>query len=145
VFVELPKFLNGTRQPGSQPALSSVMLRKMAVLWLRYLTEIDEDTHEVPAELLEAPDVRHALDLVEQSAYSDAEMEAYDKFWDAIRVEQAFVDEAEIRYGIGRAEGREEGRAEGRMDIVRKMKAKGLSAEDIADLTGLTPEEIASV
>jgi transcriptional regulator with XRE-family HTH domain len=28
------------------------------------------------------------------------------------------------------------------LEIARKMKAKGLSAEDIADLTGLTTKEI---
>ena len=42
VFVELPKF---------QPR--NIMEKKMAVLWLRFLTEINEDTVEAPAELLE--------------------------------------------------------------------------------------------
>jgi predicted transposase/invertase (TIGR01784 family) len=46
----------------------------------------------------------------------------------------------------GRAEGRKEGLAEGEakanMDNARKMKAKGFSAEVIADITGLTIEEI---
>ena len=30
---------------------------------------------------------------MEQSAYSDAEMEHYDKCGDAVRVEQAYIDE----------------------------------------------------
>ena len=42
VFVELPKF---------KPR--NIMEKKMAVLWLRFLTEINEDTLEAPAELLE--------------------------------------------------------------------------------------------
>ena len=42
----------------------------------------------------------------------------------------------------GRAEGREEGRAEGRMeslsDIARKMKEKGFSDAQIAEITGVS-------
>ena len=42
----------------------------------------------------------------------------------------------------GRAEGRAEGKAEANMDNARKMKADGFSAEVIAEITGLTIEEI---
>ena len=114
----------------------------MAVLWLRFLTEIDEDTREVPQELLEDPEVSHALDIVERSAYNEAEMYQYDKFWDAIRVEQAFIDEAEIRYGMGREEGLAEGVANEKRDNARKMKALGADINFIAQVTGLTAEEI---
>ena len=123
VFVELPKFKPQT-----------VSEKKMQVLWLRFLTEIDENTKEVPEELLENAEVKRAIDIVEESAYSEAEMYAYDKFWDAIRVEQAFVDEAEIRYGLGIQKEK--------ADTARRMKAKGYAAEDIAEITGLTVEEI---
>ena len=123
VFVELPKF---------KP--HSISEKKMQVLWLRFLTEIGEKTKEVPKELLENPEVKQALDIVEMSAYSDAEMYAYDKFWDAIRVEQAFVDEAEVRYNIGIQE-------TNRLNA-RKMKAKGYAVKDIAEITGLTAEQI---
>jgi len=110
---------------------------------------------------------------VEQSGYSDAEMERYDKFWDAVRVEQAYIDEAEVRYDMGReeglaegeAKGREEGREEGRVEgraeglaegeaegehnkaieSARSMKADGMSAELIAKYTGLTVEQINSL
>ena len=50
----------------------------------------------------------------------------------------------------GRMEGREEGRAEGREEGIkegvvrnaRRMKEKGLSIEDIMEITGLTLEEV---
>jgi predicted transposase/invertase (TIGR01784 family) len=53
----------------------------------------------------------------------------------------------------GRAEGLVEGRAEGRaegakvkaIETARKMKAKGLDFEIIADCTGLTPDDIAAI
>ena len=44
-----------------------------------------------------------------------------------------------------KAEARAEGKAEANTDNARKMKAKGFSAEDIADVTGLTIEEIAAL
>ena len=128
VFVELPKFKHQT-----------VSEKKMQVLWLRFLTEIGEDTKEVPEELLENPDVKRAVEIVEESAYSEAEMYAYDKFWDAIRVEQAFVDEAEIRYGIGIKKGVKDAK----LDTARKLKAMNvMTIEQIAEATGLTAEEI---
>ena len=42
----------------------------------------------------------------------------------------------------GRKEGLAEGKAEANMDNARMMKAKGFSAEVIAEITGLTIEEI---
>ena len=50
IFIELPKF---------KP--KSIAQRKMAVLWLRFLTEINTKTEEAPAELLENPDTAHCL------------------------------------------------------------------------------------
>ena len=76
IFVELPKF---RPQNFSQ--------RKMQVLWLRFLTEIDENTREAPAELLENAEVNEALEIVERAAFSEAEMRSYDKFWDNISVQ----------------------------------------------------------
>ena len=71
IFVELPKF-----RPGN------LAEKKMQVLWLRFLTEIDEKTRKPPQELVDDPHVNEALEIVEESAYSKGEMRAYDKFWD---------------------------------------------------------------
>jgi predicted transposase/invertase (TIGR01784 family) len=73
IFVELPKFKPQT-----------ISERKMQVLWLRFLTEIDENTREAPAELLENTEVNEALEILERAAFTDAEMRAYDKFWDRV-------------------------------------------------------------
>ena len=45
----------------------------------------------------------------------------------------------------GRAKGLEEGRAEEKKSLVRRMKAMGMDAEAIAQITGLTKEEVASI
>ena len=82
IFVELPKF---------KP--QSFSERKMQVLWLRFLTEINENTKEVPAELKENAEVNQALEIVEIAAFSDEEMRAYDKFWDRVSTQRTYEEE----------------------------------------------------
>lgn len=128
IFVELPKF---------KP--SSWQERKMAVLWLRFLTEIDESTKESPAELASDALVAKALTLIEESAYSDAELLAIDKYWDQISRERTIENAAERR---GIEKGRAEGRAEGVLETARNLRQLGVSPETIAQATGLTLAEI---
>ena len=151
IFVELPKFTP-----------HSYAEKKMQVLWLRYLTEIDEQTLEVPAELLENPEVKKAVDALEKSAFTPAQLLGYEKFWDIISVEKTLFYSAEQRgiaaglekglaEGIekGLAEGREKGLTEGRkeekQEIVRNMKSLGIAPEVIAKATGLILEDIAGL
>lgn len=139
-FVELPKF---------QP--HSMQEKKMAVLWLRYLTEINEDTRSVPQELLEQAETKKAIELVEQGAYTDAQMEWYDEFWDAVRVEKTLVNSA-VRKGLaqgieqglaqGMAQGIEQGMAQGIMSVARNLKSVGMSVEEIIKVTGLSAGEV---
>ena len=152
VFVELPKFTPHT-----------ISEKRMQVLWLRYLTEIDGYMETVPQELLDIPEINKAMEVVEESAFSPEQLLGYDKFWDIIRTETTLYNSG-VRQGReegeaiglekgreegraeGRAEGREEGREEGRaetvMAIARRMKSKGSSFADIQELTGLSEEEI---
>ncbi len=155
VFVELPKFTP-----------HSYSERKMQVLWLRYLTEINDQTRNVPEDLLANPDIRKAVTEIEESAFTDAELLGYDKFWDTIRMECTLVNSVERRYKEGRTEGRAEGLAEGlekgkaeglkrgkaeglaegerinRLATARKMKVDGFPPETIAKYTGLSTDEI---
>ena len=132
VFVELPKF---------QP--KTMVEKKMAVLWLRFLTEVGYDNDDVPAELLENELTSKALSIVEKSAMTEQQLEAYDKFWMSVFDEEAI---SEGRYLEGRAEGKAEGKAEGRaeekIENARKMKELGAGFEFIAQVTGLSREEI---
>ena len=136
VFVELPKFKPKT-----------IAEKKMAVLWLRFLTEINGNTKDAPAELLENEQTCKALSIVEKSAMSEAQLYAYEKFWMGITDEKGFL---EARYNKGRAEGRAEGLAEGRAvgkeeanrENARKMKELGVANDVISRVTGLPIEEI---
>ena len=120
VFVELPKF---------KPR--NVMEKKMAVLWLRFLTEINEDTDEVPAELLENEEISKALSIVEKSAMTEVQLYAYERFWDAVNREHV-LSEGKYKEGkeAGLAEGMEKGLEKGlaqrNLEIARSMKADKL-------------------
>ena len=148
VFVELPKFTPHTMGE-----------KRMQVLWLRYLTEIDGYMETVPQELLDNPEINKAMEVVEESAYTPEQLLGYDKFWDIIRTENTLYNSG-VRQGLekgieqglekGRWEGRKEGmelgvlkgRVETVMAIARRMKSKGSSFADIQELTGLSEEEI---
>lgn len=143
-FVELPKF-----------QAHSVKEKKMAVLWLRFLTEIDEHTKEVPQELLDNPDTSKALKAVEESAMSKDELLAYDDFWDKLGAERLLIVDSNRRsmeegraegLAKGRAEGHkegmEEGLAKGRAEVARNLQNMGMSIEDISKATGISKDEI---
>ena len=187
VFIELPKFFAAKAAEAEQKLLS-FSERKMHVLWLRFLTEINEKTQEAPAEMLENEEVSQALKIVEMAAYTPAEMRAYDKFWDNVSVQKTLDNEykrksaeleqikkeirqkqIEITEEKNRAEQernraeqernraeQEKNRAEQaesqllemkqeKMNLAKKMKADGLSAEIIQKYSGLTPEEISAL
>ena len=64
-------------------------------MWLRYLTEIDEKTKEVPAELLANPEIAKAVSEIEESAYTEEELLGYDEFWDMVSVEKTLAGRLE--------------------------------------------------
>lgn len=135
IFVELPKFTP-----------HSYSEKRMQVLWLRYLTEINDKTREIPKDLLDNPEINKAVSEIEESAFTEAQLSGYDKFWDTISVEKTLYNSG-VRKGLeeGREEGREEGIKETRRDIALKMKEKGFTANEIAEMTGLDEDVIAAL
>ena len=136
IFVELPKFTPHTFSE-----------KKMQVLWLRYLTEINEQTREVPEELMANPEVKKAVDALEVSAFTDAQLAGYEKFWDIISVEKTLYNSA-IRKGLaeGLAEGMEKGLEKGKVEecrlIASNLKQQGIPFKTISQCTGLSIKEI---
>lgn len=152
IFVELPKFNPHTYAE-----------KKMQALWLRYLTEINEKTREVPSELLANPEVKKAVTALEESAFTEAQLLGYEKFWDIISVEKTLYNSA-IRKGMaegmekgiekGLAEGIEKGMEKGIEKGIEKgkteeqrliacnLKKQGIELQIISQCTGLSMEEI---
>jgi predicted transposase/invertase (TIGR01784 family) len=127
IFVELPKFKPQT-----------ISERKMQVLWLRFLTEINDKTQEAPAELLENAEVSEALEILERAAFTDAEMRAYDKFWDEVSSLRTIEGDWEDKLKEAEAKLKQD-----KLDTARKLKAMNvMTTAQIAEATGLTAEEI---
>lgn len=139
-FIELPKFTPHT-----------FMEKRMSVLWLRFLTEINSNTREVPADLLECPEISKALEELKVTSFTDTELRTYDKFWDTVRTEKTLLKD---RYEEGMEEGEAKGLAKGlaqgeakgsyqkAQEIAKKMLSKGLDDTTIMEMTGLSQEEI---
>ena len=98
-------------------------------------------------ELIQLQQYLPTTEDLEVSGFTDAELRAYDKFWDSVSVERTLLDD---RYQKGMEEGMEKGRAEGMeegmsqrsLEIARKMLAKGMDEASIMDMTGMTAEDI---
>jgi len=82
IFIELPKF-----------KAKNFTDKKIQTLWLRFLTEIDENTEDVPSDLSEIEEIKEALECVSKSAFTKEELLYYDQYWDAIRIEKAAIEE----------------------------------------------------
>ena len=139
IFVELPKFTP-----------HNYAEKKMQVLWLRYLTEINERTREVPEELLSNPEISKALTELEESAFTEEQLAGYEHFWDGISVEKTIYNSA-IRKGLaegeakGKAEGLAEGLAKGKAKLLlvaANMKKKGIDLASIIECTGLDEKTV---
>lgn len=162
-FVELPKF---------HPSNSTE--KRMAVLWLRFLTEINEDTSEAPVELEGDPLINKALGVVRMASFSKGELLAYDDFWDAVRSERTLISEATqigsrrgydegvekgmregvekgIREGVekgmreGMEKGMERGDANARADIAKMMLNAGESVDKVMAYTGMDREAVEAI
>lgn len=144
IFIELPKF---TPKNFSE--------KKMKVLWLRYLTEIDEKTRKVSPDLTGNPEIGKAIEQIEEAAFTDDELYIYDRFWDMVSTAKMQITSSRkdgMRKGLkegmekgmekGMKEGIEKGIGEERIRTARKMKAEGLGTDMITKITGLTPNEI---
>ena len=96
---------------------------------LNTLQSLNED------ELIQQQQYLPTTEELEISGFTDAELRAYDKFWDSVSVERTLLDD---RY----QKGIEEGMSQRSLEIARKMLAKGMDEASIMDMTGLTAEDI---
>ncbi len=150
IFIELPKF-----------KAKNFTDRKLQTLWLRFLTEIDENTTTLPSDLTDNADIREALECLSSQAFTEEELRYYDRYWDAIRVEKAALEELKLRNlqlenekaaleAENAALEAEKEKAKQRekeanlklIETARQMKQFGMKTEIIATSTGLTNDEI---
>jgi predicted transposase/invertase (TIGR01784 family) len=147
LFVELPKFKPHNRAE-----------KKLHELWMRFLTEINESTKEVPKDLLDNELTREAVGYMERAAYTKEQLAAYDKWKIAAMTERSAINDA-LRKGLAEGEqiglekgeqiGLEKGeakwRAEEKKDMVINSHLAGISIETIAVITNLTVEQVTEI
>lgn len=141
IFVELPKF-----------KAKSLTEKKLEVLWLRYLTEIEDQTENLPDDLLSIPEIREAIECLQESAFTKGELETYDKYWDSISTERTLVADAEK---IGLEKGMEKGMEKGELIGVEKgvqltmqiikLYNQGKTVPQIAQTVGRSEEYVRQI
>src|SRR3989338_851172 len=120
IFVELPKFKT-----------QNYNQKKLQILWLRFMSELDQTTTTIASELLAIPEIKEAVSITEQAAYSPAELDAYDRFWDAVSTEKT------LKAGAY-AEGKDRRSAE----IAINMLKDNEPLDKISKFTGLSQDDI---
>jgi len=112
--------------------------------WLYFLQNL-ESFASIPA-IFREPIFEQALATAEIAAMNKDELLLYDMSlmaqWDNHAVMETAKTESRAE---GEAKGRAEGRAEEKIEIARNMKMKGLDSALIAEMTGLSPEEIKNI
>ncbi len=119
---------------------------------LNTLQSLNED------ELIQQQQYLPTTEELEISGFTDAELRAYDKFWDSVSVERTLLDD---RYQKGMEEGMEKGMEEGMkqgmakgeevgksqrsIEIAKNMLAKGMDEATILEITGLTEDQILQI
>ena len=96
---------------------------------LNALQSLNED------ELIQQEQYLPTTEELEISGFTDAELWAYDKFWDSVSVERTLLDD---RY----QKGIEKGMNQRSLEIARNLLSLGLPIDQITQATGLTEEEI---
>ena len=116
---------------------------------LNTLQSLNED------ELIQQQQYLPTTEELEISGFTDAELRAYDKFWDSVSVERTLIDDS---YQKGKEKGKEEGIAEGmemgikqgmekgkaegkheaNTETAQRLLTMGLSAEQVAKATQLS-------
>ena len=143
VFIELPKF-----------KAKKFTDKKLQVLWLRFLSEINDLQEGISLDFLDVPEIKEATDLILESGLTKGELETYDRYWDIISTEKTFLIDAfdkGIEQGIeqGIWKGIEQEKKESdkkikaeKLGIASTLKRIGILNSDISVATGLSEHEI---
>jgi predicted transposase/invertase (TIGR01784 family) len=115
----------------SQAQANKYQRKKLAVLWLRFLKEINEKTDCVDVTLLEI------------ASYNEAELLLYDQYWDLVSSEKTMML-GKLNKGIeiGEAKGIVKGKEEEKKTFIMSMYRSGFSIEQVAKVAELSEEQV---
>jgi len=116
--------------------------KALGLLWLQLISDIDTFMKTFSKDTLESGELKQAIDLMEKSAYTKEELEAYERYWDSVRVEKALISDA-LREGFGKS--RIEGQLEKTGEMVISGYREGIQIEVLARMAKLTPTEVEEI
>ena len=88
--------------------------------------------------MLENPEINQALEILETSAYTDADLYVYnDALLEIMTQHNAMKNEREDGYA--------EGEYNKALEMAKKMLSDGMPIDLVAKYSGLTPDEIAKI
>jgi predicted transposase/invertase (TIGR01784 family) len=148
-FLELPKLERGL-MPDIGTGTGGSHISTTLQRWLYYMHErgkVNAMEDPILLQILkEDPDIEDAEERYRQFVADD---ELREKYQDRIKAERdrrsqiIYAERQGEKRGMER--GLEQGAARKQSEIVKRMKAKGMSDDEIAELTGLSVEEIGAI
>jgi len=132
-FIELPKFKK-----------SDTEVESLVDKWIYFIKNAsDLDVIPVNADFDE---IKQAYEEANKFNWTKEELEVYDYWSMRMQDERGAIEKGrEEGRKEGREEGKKEGKKEGRKDAVKKMYAKELGIEQIADLLEIDIDEVSAI
>lgn len=117
--------------------LEEIMAKVKVALdrWMAFLTRCNMlDVNKLPSEV-NIPEIKKALHVAQEMSLNKLEKEMYDAHLDFLRMEAEAFEKKFL-------DGKIAGIAEGKLQIAKNMLTKGIDTATIAEITGITIEEI---
>lgn len=110
------------------------------------MSEIENGQEMINEQLLEelksVPEIAQALELTKESAYSKAELEAYDKYWDTIRTEKTIIADAEAK---GEQIGIQKGELKKEIEVILNGFDNNISISILSNITQVSEEKVIKI
>ncbi len=117
--------------------------------WMKFFIEPEYFTTMPPKKYETFEELKQAIELLHESAFTEEQLWAYDKYWDAIRTRQA---EDDYRDQKSKKEGMEKGMQQGKLigvettlNVIQALKENQLNEEEIALKFELTPDMVTQI
>jgi len=137
--IELKKFLD---QLGQKPGDLGSKLQTSLDLWTAFLTRNDLlNMAKLPQSLKDVP-IKKAIRVLDIMNFTVEEREAYEDHLKWLRIEANTLKKAE---GKGYEKGKKEGRKKEKLAIAEALLQKGMSVDEIIEITTLSQKEIANL
>ncbi|WPY01877.1 PD-(D/E)XK nuclease family transposase (plasmid) [Candidatus Trichorickettsia mobilis] len=138
--IELKKFADNSNEE-----LSDIFtkVKNSLDVWLAFLTRNDLLKTDNLPKILDSPELKKAINVLEVMNFTEAEREAYEEHLKWLRIEANTLKKyGEKAKAESREEGREEGKTERNIEIAKSLLSQNIDINVISTATGLSIAEI---